>query len=180
MNVLLQVLRKPLTIALTIGVAILTLAFAVLAPNLGLIKQVAADAGFLSGLQLSLNLLLSIHTNLTVQSIVVTTVIGFFLGLNLSLLVYKITQAREFGTGAAATGGLGFFLGLLGVGCAACGTALITTILPFVGIGGALALLPFGGIELQFIALALLALSIWLLVRNISKPAVCQISLAKE
>lgn len=180
MSVLLQVLRKPLTIALTIGMAILTLAFVVLAPNFGLIKQVSVDTGLLSGLQLTLNLLLSIHTNLTAQSIVVTAAIGLLLGLNISLLIYKITQAREFGTGAAATGGIGFFLGLLGVGCAACGTALITTILPFVGIGSALTILPFGGIEIQVVALLLLALSIWLLVRNISKPAVCQISLAQE
>lgn len=179
MRIALQILRQPAYISLILGVATLTVVFTVLVPNFGLIGQIISGEGLVAGLTLAMSLFLSIGTNLTTESIAITVALGLLLGLNLSFLIHKIRQARQFGAGAVATSGVGFFVGLLGVGCAACGTALVSAILPFVGIGGALAVLPFNGIELQFVALALLIFTLWRLVRDLSRPQVCAMPLAK-
>ncbi|MFC6787611.1 hypothetical protein ACFQFH_17660 [Halobaculum halobium] len=71
------------------------------------------------------------------------------------------------GTGPGATGGLGsavgVFLGALGAGCAACGSAVLVGVLSLVGASGVVLFLPFDGLEFTLLALIPLALSLfWL------------------
>lgn len=159
---------------LTSVVAFLTIAFVVLLPNFKLIKQIFIESGAGAGLVLMGNLLASIGDNLTLFSILITVLLGIMLGVNISLLIYKLRTLRKGNSKTDALGGVGFFVGLLGVGCAACGTALIAALLPF-GIGSLLLFLPFGGLELQILALLLLGFSSMRLLKEISSPAVCEI-----
>lgn len=179
MNILGKVYRKPVYLFLTIFVGLLTVAFVVLAPNAKLIFQFITNEGFVAGFALVANLLRSIGENLTTLSAIITILLGVLLGMNISLLVHKIRQSRKPGVSAVATSGLGVFIGLLGVGCAACGTALLSALLPLAGIGAVITFLPFGGLELQILALALLVFSIWRLVKDLAAPAVCEVPLAK-
>jgi len=63
--------------------------------------------------------------------------------------------------------------GLFGVGCAACGTFVLSPVLSFVGASGLIALLPFGGEEFGALGVAMLAFSLVLTARKIGEPLAC-------
>ncbi|MHB9285479.1 hypothetical protein ACKVMT_00385 [Halobacteriales archaeon Cl-PHB] len=84
-------------------------------------------------------------------------------GVNLAVVTYHV---REHGLSTESGGSaVGVFLGLLGAGCAACGTALLAGLLSLVGAAGLVTLLPFEGLELSGLAVVVLLLSLyWLAV----------------
>ena len=79
-------------------------------------------------------------------------------GANLALVVYHL---REHNLSAAGGGGslLGVALGVLGAGCAACGSAILLGVLSLFGASGLVLLLPLGGLELSILAVVALLLS---------------------
>ena len=83
-----------------------------------------------------------------------------------------VSQAGQAGA-AASLGGLasGFF----GVGCAACGTFVLSPVLSFVGASGLIALLPFGGEEFGALGVAMLGFSLVLIARKIGAPLACPV-----
>jgi hypothetical protein len=101
-----------------------------------------------------------VGTAFTATEGVVLLVVAAFFGVNLSMLTYQLRENRvslREGSGSAA----GMALGVLGAGCAACGTAVLAGILSLFGAAGALTLLPFNGLEFSLVALVLLALSVY-------------------
>ncbi len=94
----------------------------------------------------------------------------FLFGINVPLFVYRW---RKFGPPKfkkQVGGGLGSVTGVLASACPVCGSVL----LPLIGIAGGLAAFPLGGLELKALSVLLLALPIWLTMRDIKKlePAV--------
>ena len=77
------------------------------------------------------------------------------------------------GTGLSSIGGL--VSGIFGIGCAACGTFIFTSVLTLFGVGGILAYLPFGGEEFGFLGVGLLLYSLYTLTKKITDPLVCPI-----
>lgn len=67
--------------------------------------------------------------------------------------------------------GGGSLLALVGSGCASCGLPLLALI----GLSGAVAYLPFGGMEISLLALGLLVVSIVILVRSFQIAEACVI-----
>ncbi|MCX2818195.1 hypothetical protein EGH25_02365 [Haladaptatus sp. F3-133] len=101
-----------------------------------------------------------VGTAFTATEGVVLLVVAAFFGVNLSMLTYQLRENRvslREGSGSAA----GMALGVLGAGCAACGTAVLAGILSLFGAAGVLTLLPFNGLEFSLVALVLLALSVY-------------------
>lgn len=94
-----------------------------------------------------------------VESIFLLGVASLF-GINLSMLTY---QFREHGVSAREGSGsvAGMVLGVLGAGCAACGTAILAGILSLVGAAGVATLLPLEGMEFLLLAFVLLVLSVY-------------------
>lgn len=84
--------------------------------------------------------------------------VAALVGANLALLV---SHAREHDLSASGSGGslAGVLLGVLGAGCAACGSAVLLGVLGVIGAGGALAVLPLDGVEFALLAVAVLLLS---------------------
>jgi hypothetical protein len=76
---------------------------------------------------------------------------AFLVGLNVALLAWRSAQARSVGVT-----GVGGLLGVTIGGCAGCGLGL----LPLLGFSG-VALLPFHGLELMLVAVALLSLGLF-------------------
>src|SRR3546814_4694924 len=74
---------------------------------------------------------------------------------------------RQTGQAGAAASFGGLAAGLFGVGCAACGTFVLSPALTLVGISGLIALLPFGGEEVGVVGLGMLGLSLVLTARRI-------------
>ena len=89
-------------------------------------------------------------------------VVVTLVGSNLALVAYHV---REHDLSAAGSGGslLGVALGVLGAGCAACGSAILLGVLSLFGASGLVVLLPLGGLELSLLAvIALLLSTYWL------------------
>ncbi len=164
-------------VVLALCIALSTFVFAVWLPNLPLIARVLTDAdiSFVQKLELPLSLLGSITTNFTSLSASYTIAISVLFGMNAAMLVFllrrRISDVQQSGI---ATSFLGVTSGALGIGCAACGSFLLTTVLSIFGASGILIFLPLGGAEFGVLGVILLSLSLYLTAKQIQNPAVCK------
>jgi len=177
-----RVFKEPWYLFLAVITSSIVFLFSVYFSNLGLIRKVvfSMHASFAEKLDLLTELLLGIYA--ANRPLAVFTIIGVsvLFGINLSMLVYMLKRNRQMGAvrqkgrGAlSAIGGL--FGGILGLGCAACGSLILTPILAFFGAVGILALLPLGGSEFGLVAMLLLGISIFLLSKKINDPLICPV-----
>lgn len=179
LEVLVTVFKRPLYVLLATMIASCVFAFAVLLPNFELITTVfsSSTVTFYEKNLLLLSLLGSIETNFTALSASTVIAVAVLFGTQISLLVYYVrrvkTKAKINGTGASGLGGL--VSGLFGIGCAACGTFVLTSVLALFGATGLLVFLPFGGVEFGFLGIGLLSYSVYLLLKKIDDPLVCEV-----
>lgn len=82
-------------------------------------------------------------------------IIAILFGLNLSLVVSKLSAIRKGGR-LSVVFGTGVF-SILSAGCASCGLSAASLF----GLGGAFVFLPFNGIEFYVLSLAILLVSLW-------------------
>jgi hypothetical protein len=172
------VLQKYPYILLALVVGFVVFAFAVLLPNLTLIRLVwLSDTASLGDkLILPLTLLTSITTNFTALSAITTTATSLLIGVNVALIVYLYRRQKAMLSGGGiAISGIGVFLGMFGVGCAACGSLILTALLSTVGGIGILSILPFQGQELGIVGVLALLYATYFLLRRIIQPITCDI-----
>lgn len=81
-------------------------------------------------------------------------IVGMLFGMNTILIIRKIKFLKNQGS-VKLTAGAGI-LSIVAAGCASCGLSVISLL----GLGGAIAILPFGGTELYFIAIIALLFSL--------------------
>lgn len=173
------VITQPQSLLLTFGVAWAIFTGAVWLPNLTLLLNVfGSSAPLIDKLSFLGTLYQSIGTNFTFISAGYTLLIALLFGLQIALLVYYIQKTKTSrvslrGVGGTSLGGL--VAGIMGIGCAACGTFILTTVLSLIGVAGLLTFLPLGGEEFGFLGVALLFYSIWLLLKKLKAPNVCPV-----
>lgn len=171
-----QVFSKIRYAAIAIAVGLVVFAFAVWLPNFGLIYHTAldADAPWILRVQLPVNLLGSISTNFSLFSAAYTILISILFGIYAAMVAYyfsrRISAVRSEGV---ALGMGGVLSGVLGIGCAACGSVIATGALSFLGASGAIALLPLRGGEFGILGVILLAAAIAAIAKKITDPLVC-------
>lgn len=101
----------------------------------------------------------------------VTLGLALLSGVNFALIErYMRRQVRLHQAAGASV--IGVLVGLLGVGCAACGSALFASLL---GTGGALAVLPLRGQEFSWVGIVLVIISTFSLARKLVEPEACAI-----
>ena len=168
------------TYALFSGVvAFLVFAFAVWLPNIRLIFSIITNSTIPVSLKLTLpiHLLESITTNFSTLSALYTIVIAILFGMNIAMLLFflrrKIADVERSGI---AAGFLGITSGILGMGCAACGSFILTSVLSLIGASSILAFLPLKGEKFGIIGVILLSASLYLTAKQIQNPAVCKIN----
>lgn len=173
-----KVFRKPTYVLLALATSFVMFAFATWLPNIRLIVSVlgTSDIPFWQKLELPITLLGSIATNFTLLSASYTIAIVILFGINLAMVIYylrrRISEAKQSGI---TTGVFGITSGILGMGCAACGSFLLTNILAFFGVSGVLAFLPLAGGEFGILGVVLLMASVYMTTKQIQNPAVCKI-----
>lgn len=170
------VFRNPFYAVPAILISLITFSFFVWLPNIGLLAGllVGSNIPLTAKLHLAFSLLAGIQTNFSLFSASYTIAIAILFGINMAMIVYsfkrglvKLKQRESAATvGAAAAG-------LLGVGCAACGSFMLNALLSFIGAAGALAILPLGGKELGILSAFLLMASIFFLARKIDNSSTC-------
>lgn len=173
-----QVFSQTRYAAVAIAVAVIVFVLSVWLPNWRLIIEVlySFNISLFDKLLILTGLLGSIKTNFTFISAGYTIAIAVLFGVEISLLMFYIKNRRGLSVGSGAfTGFGGLVSGIFGIGCAACGTFLLTSILILFGAGWIITFLPLGGEEFGILGVALLAYSIYTISRKIQKPAVCEI-----
>jgi hypothetical protein len=144
--------------------------------NLSLLSQIVFDSHVLvsTKIQFFLSLYGSLLTNQTVVSGTVVILIALLFGVQAALIMYYISIMKQIRLtrriGVSSLGGL--IAGFLGIGCAACGSVILTAVLS--GTGSALLLLlPLQGLEIGFLGIGLLLYAIKKLLEEIEKGRVC-------
>lgn len=163
-----------------VGAATLVLVvfvFAVLLPNLALLNEVvfSSSAPIATKVNLTLSLLGGIQTNFSALSATYTILIAILVGVNIAMIVYLVRKRRGMiGQKGAALGAGGAISGALGVGCAACGSFLLSTILASFGAASALVLLPLKGGEFGIASVVLLGVTLGIVSNKIAEPLACE------
>ena len=174
-----RVFAYPSYIALAGVLAVLAFLLAVWLPNLGLIAQVfwGSNAPLAAKLGIALSLLGGIGTNFSLLSAGYTIAIAVLFGLTTAMIAYLVKQRRIAAAGRNIAIGSGAVVsGVLGVGCAACGSLLLGAVLPSLGAAGALAALPLNGEEFGILSVVLLFVSLLLVSKNIAESIACPLA----
>jgi hypothetical protein len=150
--------------------------FAVLLPNLPLLNEVvfSSSAPLGAKLSLTLSLLVGISTNFSALSATYTILIAVLVGINIAMIVYLFKKRNELGGQGTVAGVGGVASGALGIGCAACGSFLLSAILASFGAASALALLPLKGGEFGIASVVLLGVTLGIVSNKIAEPLVCK------
>jgi hypothetical protein len=167
-----KVFASPLYILLALVISIAVFALVVWLPNLSLIIDVMGHPGIslAQKIALPLSLLGAISTNFSTLSATYTILIAILFGINIAMLVYFVHyRVDAVNKSGVATGFLGMFSGILGVGCAACGSLILMSLLASIGATGALTLLPLAGGEFGILGVILLAWSVYALSKRIEQ-----------
>lgn len=180
-GVIKRVFVHPFYLALGIFVAALTLSVLLLLPNQSVLVDVLLSpvVGFSTKLSFLVSLYGSLGTNFTLFTAIYTVMIAILLGMNVSLLWYYAARARKLSKTDRTltfTGVGGFISGLFGIGCAACGTILLTGILNLLGITWLITYLPLHGAEFGVIGVGLLAFTSYAVAKRINDPLLCTVN----
>jgi len=133
--------------------------------------QNSSSYGFLLSLRLFLSLILTSFVN--PLSLILTLLLSFLVSINLILFI-RSKRATRFTH--QPLGFLGIVSGILGIGCATCGTLLTGSLISFFGITFVSATLPFQSLFFQLTGIILLTLSITLLLKEASpSDTMCKI-----
>jgi hypothetical protein len=116
-------------------------------------------------------------TNLTTLSILALLVTSILFGVNLALLVFYIRKSQVVkGKKRLHLVSLGSLTSIiLGVGCVACGSVILTALAATFGAGWLVSLLPLHGLEFLGLGMITLLVSIIYLIKKINDPLICAV-----
>ncbi|MBT4516601.1 MAG: hypothetical protein HOC78_01785 [Candidatus Komeilibacteria bacterium] len=170
------VFNKPFYILLGLVIAIMFFLGAILLPGISFLKFsfLYAPPEFWVRFKILFKVWGFFKMNSTLWSQWLVFLVSILAGINFSMLIFylkrKIKLERSVGTGF-----VGIIIGIFGVGCASCGSVVLSSIFGYTAVTNFLGILPFHGIEIGVLGLMLLLLSIYLLASKIQNPAVCKI-----
>jgi hypothetical protein len=173
-----SVFRSPARASVALVIALVTLVVAILFPNRKLVQIVLSDPsiGFERSVQIVASLAGSLVTNFTPLAAAYTVLAAILIGINVVLAFHLVARTQRIGKGTTASGLLGLISGVFGIGCAACGSAILTAAAGTTFGAGFLALLPLDGQEAGILGVALLGSATYALLRQIGEPLTCAVS----
>jgi hypothetical protein len=176
-----EVFKHPFYILLTVLVFFAVIVFTIWLPNLPFISHTMATDQLTAVQKIGLlkASLGAFKTNFTALSRLLDVIIAFLFSVDVSLLIYylkrRISLEKSVGTSA-----LGIFLGVIGVGCASCGSVILTSLLGLSAASSFISILPLKGMEFGLISVTLLTYSIYVLLKQIKNPSVCKVAEKEE
>lgn len=173
---LFNIFLRPTYFILALFVALLIFVGIGLFPNISFIKNIILSPAVntLDTVKIISSLIWDTGTHATSFNTVYTAILALLIGVNISLVVFYV-RFRKMAVVAkgGVAGVLGFFSGIVGIGCASCGSILLVSFLPILGLGGLISLLPLRGAEFSILSIILLAWSAKIILRGINVPLVC-------
>lgn len=122
---------------------------------------------------LTLSTMFDIHSNFTKGSLILATLGSFLGGINISLAYTYIKNRGEAIVKSGLYSGVGLLFAFFGIGCAACGTALLSVLLGFLGFSTMLQVLPYQGQEIGYAGIIFLCIATYSLSKKVTAPNVC-------
>lgn len=177
-RIMVAVLRQPSYALLCVAISWLAFTVAVWWQSFDLIMTVLTHASLGEALLFMLSQYGRIASNFTLLGASLTSLIALLFGLQVTLLVYYVARARQASATVGATSlvGIGGMVsGVLGIGCAACGTFVLTSVLGLAGAGTVASFLPLSGQEFGIVGVCLLLYANYLLLNKLSQPFLCPI-----
>jgi hypothetical protein len=173
-----NVFNKPSYIIFAVVISMLVFVFATWLPNIRLISEVvfSPSTSISEKLDLPISLIGSVETNFTPLSASYSVAIAVLFGVDLAMIVFYLRRkVDEVKHASIATGFIGIASGVLGMGCAACGSFILTSMLSLSTASGIIAFLPLGGSEFGILGVILLLVSVVTTSKKIMNPQVCTI-----
>lgn len=171
-----QVFRNPAYSTIAGILAVAAFLFSVWLPNFGLIGEVVQSSSISLGAKINFlaSLIGGIKTNFSILSAGYIVLISGLFGVNVAMIIYYLRQKRTLvSKQELAVGAGGIASGVLGIGCAACGSFLLSGALSLGIASSAVAILPLKGGEFRIVSMALLSASLYLIGRKITEPLTC-------
>lgn len=169
-----KTLKRPWLFLLFACVSVAVILIAIWLPNLNFLRHVVTTPNY-TAVDRATILLTSfgtLQTNFSPLSRWTTIIVALLTGMNIALFVHYV-QTRRVLERSMGTTALGTLLGMLGVGCATCGSVIVASLL---GVGATAALvgaLPFRGVEFGFVGMAVLLYANHALAKKIRAPLAC-------
>lgn len=172
-----EVYRHKQYLVLTILVAGVVIVFSLWLPNLHLITNtVVSDSLTLSEkTSLITSLLGAWHTNFSTFSRTTMVLVALLFGINLSMLLFYFSHRYSLEKSAGIGVG-GIVIGILGVGCASCGSVILASLLGISLASGVLGFLPFKGQEFALLGILLIVIAIISTAKKIQNPSACNVN----
>ncbi len=124
-------------------------------------------------LTLAISTLFDITNTFSAGALILAVLGSFVGGINLSLAYTYMRLRGEVILHSGLYSGIGLLFAFFGVGCAACGTALLSVVLGFFGFSAMLNVLPYQGQEIGYIGLIILCIATYTLAHKVAVPNVC-------
>lgn len=124
-------------------------------------------------ISLAILTLFDIKSTFTPGALILATLGSLLGGINLSLAYTYMKIRGEIILKSGMYSGAGLVAAFLGIGCAACGTALLSVILGFFGFSTMLNVLPYQGQEIGYVGLIFLSIATYFLAKKVTAPNVC-------
>lgn len=171
-----EIILKPNFLFPSLVISSIYLVITTFLMNGGLVKDTILGA---YSLQYKINLLFALlqgmWTAMNGTGLLVLALTAILTGANLTLLWQRIRQIRSFNNLHFVVGG-NSLLGIVGSGCAACGLPVLSLL----GLSGSIIYLPFRGAELSYLAVLLLSISFFLLLRSSLEQQSCMIPVKRS
>lgn len=176
MQSLKEVLGRPEYVALAVAVFLAVTLFAIWLPNITFVAKMTTSSSFTLGQKVSIlgSSLGAIQTNFTFLSRILTIIVAALFAVQISVITYYLKRRINLQK-AVGISGIGMMSGLLGVGCAACGSVVLSALFGATATAGFIGILPLKGQEFGLLSIAILVFSLFLTIRKIQNPLTCAI-----
>jgi len=176
-----EVFKKPSYISLAVVVSFLIFFVSIWLSNFGLLKLTLTSKIFSLSTKFKIlyTSLESIRTNFTPLSGVLIVLLAIMVGINIAMLVYYFKKKSALEK-TAGTSVFGIIAGFLGIGCASCGSVLITSLIGVGATAGILRFFPLAGAEFSILGVVIVAWSTYLVAQKIHSPLACDIPMTKR
>lgn len=157
-----------------------TLLFAIWLPNLSFLRHTAVSSDYTIVQKFSLFFISlgALDTNFTQLSRTLTIIVALLFATNVVLVVHyfrkKLMLQKSPGLSM-----LGLLIGFFGIGCAACGSVLLSSVFGIAATVSFIRLLPLGGQEFGLLSITILGFSIFLTIKKIKDPVLCKTGFQK-
>jgi len=160
-------------IVLTISIFLLSLILLLFLQNWGYYRLLFSGLFKLrEAIALTLKSVMVFPGNFEEINFIVLLTVLILLSVNVSFVLFTVRRRIK---NSSKLGIVSLLIGYLGLGCASCGSVMLSFLLGVSATSSFLGILPYNGKEVGYISVALLLISIYLAARKIVNPLNCKI-----